>query len=665
MKHPCIKRFFLLAFLLPGFLFASIPEDQLDRDEVLLTMNQMLHFHIDKNEMSQELLRRSMDQYFEAFDRIKIYLLDNEVSQFVTRDKAYQGPTLAQYYTKDFSSYAEADRVIRNAIMRAKAWRQGLVQKLSTYFENGVEIAKFEDYENYAQNLKELHGRMEKEFIYFVAQQAELLGGFEKLVGREEELIRFYERKLYEHERHFLEENIDSLPLTPKQIEHERNERIMKALAKSLDAHSSFFSAAEAYDMKARLEKGFSGIGIVLQESLDGVIITRLLEGGPAQETGKIIPNDRIVMINGLDITEWSFEKVLDGIRGEDGEAIILGLQSAKEENGNFDSETRQVEVVRRHIEVNDKRVDVTYSEIEGGIIGKITLYSFYDGDNGVSSEKDVREAIRSLKRVSELKGLVLDLRENSGGFLMQAVKVAGLFITNGVVVISKYSDGEVRYFRDIDGYSYYDGPMVVLTSKASASAAEIVAQALQDYGAALVVGDDRTYGKGSVQHQTVTDESSAAFFKVTVGGYYTVSGASTQVKGVKADIVVPTRYYYEELGEENVAYPLHFDDINPAFEDRLWDVDPSARYWYAKYYLPTLEDRQVFWKEAVPLLKERSAERLKKNEDFKKYLEGLKQPNGEKLHLASDLQLDEAVEIVKDMILFQQEHPVAQKNSQ
>src|SRR5690606_836656 len=163
-------------------------------------------------------------------------------------------------------------------------------------------------------------------------------------------------------------------------------------------------------------------------------------------------------------------------------------------------------------------------------IIGKITLNSFYQGDNGVNSENDVRDAIKKLDKMGNLRGLILDLRENSGGFLTQAVKVAGLFITNGVIVVSKYFNGEEHFYRDMDGKVSYTGPLVILTSKATASAAEIVAQALQDYGTALIVGDEHTYGKGTIQSQTVTENQGAAFFKVTVGKYYTVSGKTPQI---------------------------------------------------------------------------------------------------------------------------------------
>ena len=141
------------------------------------------------------------------------------------------------------------------------------------------------------------------------------------------------------------------------------------------------------------------------------------------------------------------------------------------------DGEVFRVKLRRAKIVMEDERLSYTYEPVADGIIGKIDLPAFYDNGGSVSVERDLREALRDLRSQGKIKGLVLDMRQNSGGFLNQAVKVAGIFLTGGVVVISRYSDGEMSYSRDIDGRQYYSGPLVILTSKASASAAEIVAQ--------------------------------------------------------------------------------------------------------------------------------------------------------------------------------------------
>ena len=317
------------------------------------------------------------------------------------------------------------------------------------------------------------------------------------------------------------------------------------------------------------------------------------------------------------------------------------------------------VKLQREKILLEQERVQYVAVPVEGGIIGKITLPSFYESEDGSSSERDLRVVIRALKNQGPLKGIVLDMRENSGGFLNQAVRVAGLFMTSGVVVISKYSQGQVRYLRNIDGRIYYDGPLVIVTSRASASAAEIVAQALQDYGTAIVVGDERTYGKGTIQYQTVTDARAEAFFKVTVGRYYTVSGRSTQMDGVKADIVVPTPFAAFRIGERYLEFSLRSDRMPEAYEDPLSDLDIQTKAWFQKNYLPNLQTKRSYWQAMLPTLQERSQARLASNSECQRFLNELHemQALGSPAYAhrnwwrGPDWQMDEALEIAKDMI--------------
>jgi carboxyl-terminal processing protease len=316
---------------------------------------------------------------------------------------------------------------------------------------------------------------------------------------------------------------------------------------------------------------------------------------------------------------------------------------------------------------MNEERIQTSVEKFGDGIIGKIALHSFYEGGDGVSSEKDVRDAIQSFRQQGELKGLILDLRENSGGFLSQAVKVSGLFISNGVVVISKYAKGEMHYLRSISGRPFFNGPVVILTSQMSASAAEIVAQALQDYGVGLVVGDPRTFGKGSIQYQTVTDANADIFFKITVGRYYTVSGRSTQIDGVLADIVVPTQYAPYNIGERFLEYPLPADAVEPAYVDTLADLDENTQKIFQKRYLPFLQRVIPYWKKMLPQLKNNSSARIARSAEFQEFLRRSEvirnRQSGaptnsidEPIHIGlDDLQAKESVNILQDMILIEE----------
>lgn len=301
---------------------------------------------------------------------------------------------------------------------------------------------------------------------------------------------------------------------------------------------------------------------------------------------------------------------------------------------------------------MNEDRVSHSFVPFGSGILGKVDIPSFYESSDGSSCSVDLKAALHELKSQGTLIGLVLDFRENSGGFLSQAVKVASLFMSGGVVVVSKYSEGQMQYLRHTDGKMYYQGPLVILTSKASASAAEIVAQALQDYGIAVIVGDERTYGKGTIQYQTVTGNKSSSNFKVTVGKYYTVSGRSTQIEGVKADIVVPTNYSPFPIGEKYLLYPLKNDQIDSVFVDPLKDVSSKSKSWMRKNYLPHLQKKLSFWTEALPVLQKNSAFRLRENPAFIRFLEKVRSDSLKDSSFSEeeDLQMAEALQILQDM---------------
>ena len=666
--------FFFLASLWLTASPVTANEDLLEADDTLTILNEILVHHVEQRELTPQLIDRSLKLYADQFDLDKVYLVEEELEPFTEPSKGRVSQIQSQLDRGNLSQYYSLNRLIQEAIHRNREIRAELAEDFEALLAEAV------DYESedrdpelpYAKSEEELTERIRKEIIGFTAYQVELLG--EEIVGEKgEQVIQLYERNLRTEENKYLFVDDDGRKLSKDWQEHFMVLHTLKSLAKSLDSHTAFFSYNEAYDMRVRLEKGFEGVGIVLQEGIEGVTITRLIEDGPAEKSGELKDEDRIVAVDGESIVDYSFERVLDLIRGEGGSPVVLGIKRTVKEDGAIGSEAFDVTLVRAQIEIMEDRVDHSFQPFGDGIIGTITLHSFYDGENGVSSVRDVRNAIRQLKKEGDLKGLVFDMRQNTGGFLMQAVKVAGLFISNGVVVVSKYGDGQMRYFRDIDGHSYYDGPLVVLTSKGSASAAEIVAQALQDYGAGLVVGDERTYGKGSIQHQTVTDTNSSSYFKVTVGRYYTVSGSSTQIQGVLADVVVPTSLNQEKMGERFLDYPLEHDSIPDSYQDSLADLESEARRWYQRYYSPSLQPKVYRWRAMLPKLRENSQYRLENNKNFQEFMESIgievasdedeeesdllvldDEVKGKKdSYGVADLQLTESINIIKDMILM------------
>jgi carboxyl-terminal processing protease len=628
--------------LLPVVLFSKTLD--ISVRDVRPMMQGMLNLHVEYKELNTTLMQRAMRVFIAQFDPQKIYLTSAEVRPYLEMADRKLLSSVANYYHDEYGDFTSLNRLFAKAITRSKEWREELKREF-TLSGKDLPLEPRESYFAFAGNETQLKDRLKRQLINFLSEEKNSKPRRSWSPEVRERIGELWNKRLTRHEKAYTSERTHYLAL-----------HILKSMARSLDSHSSFYSMEEAMEMRAALEKQFEGIGVVLVEGVDGVEIADLIEGGPAHKSGKILVGDLIVEINGNSQVGATYDEVLAALQsGSRASPIYLGLKRVTSE-GN--EELLHVELRREKIVLNHERVSYETVPYEDGIIGKITLPSFYESRDGSSCEKDLRESLRQLKKQGELKGLVIDMRENSGGFLNQAVKVSGLFMTSGVVVISKYAKGEIQYLRNLDGRLYYNGPIVLLTSKLSASATEIVAQALQDYGTAIVVGDERTYGKGTIQFQTVTDADAKAFYKVTVGRYYTVSGRSTQIEGVKADIVIPSVLAAYPIGEKYLDYPLSNDRVPAAYQDPLSDLDPPTKAWFQKNYLPNLQQKQSHWQRLIPDLKKLSNARLKSNPHAVEFYSQLKQiqsssaPGGSIRNWwrGEDWQLVEAVEIVKDM---------------
>ncbi|MBA3722655.1 MAG: PDZ domain-containing protein [Parachlamydiaceae bacterium] len=650
----------------------SHEQDMLKESDVSKIMKQILEQHLGKKEFSAKVLNNALIIYINQFDPHRIYLLESEVKPYANMTDQQLNDLIEEYKKSNFAFFHALNKVIQESIERSRRLRRGIEDdarnnlfQINALKENPP-VAKKEK-ELFAKNTSELKNHILENLEEFIESQRQHYSDA-LIAQRKEETIQAYETQLREFESQYLYVDEKGQPLPAAEQENLFAIHVLKALASSLDAHTSFYQNNEAYDLRVLLQKEFEGLGIVLKDTPQGPTITHLLEGGPAAKNGLIKIGDILIKVDQKPMTDLSFDKVMEILHNPTNMEVKLVFQR---KNASSEESTQIPVILKREvIVINNDRVDVSYENFGNGIIGTVKLHSFYQGDE-ITSEKDVRNAIQKLQEKGNLKGLILDLRDNSGGFLSQAVKVAGLFITNGVVVISKYSDGNEKIYRDVDGRRVYNGPLVILTSKATASAAEIVAQALQDYGVAIVVGDEHTYGKGTIQTQTVTDNQSASYFKVTVGKYYTVSGKTPQKEGVKADIIVPGPWNNKQIGEEFLSGAVSADKISPSYKDDLKDIAPDIKSWYMKYYIPKLQQKKIEWHLLLPTLKTNSEYRIANNKSYQYFLKGDKaklasnEPDSEEEEMLGvsvkrqkdygedDLQQQEAVNIVKDMILL------------
>jgi len=612
----------IFGFLAWTFLLSAQTFKQADINSL---MNQLLERHVNKKSWTPALLQASVNAYVEQFDPERLYLIESEAAPFqhLTPEALQEIQLNMQKGT--FPLFLEMNGVFQKAILRAREERAKIMAQEDTLLNKEAPAPSA----LFATNLVELSKRQQEDMIRYLMIQKSRIG--EPLLRKNlKEAVATYQLYLTQLENRYLLVDEQGQPLANEEKENQVALHILKALAASLDAHTTFFDEREANEMRVRLEKERIGVGIAFIKTADGIQVVGLVKGGSAERSGHVEVHDKLVELNGKNIEAVPFEQVMNMLEGPLGSSLNLVFS--------HQGHKQAVTLVREKMEVNEDRADLYVQKEEGGVIGVVKLDSFYQGDNGITTEADVRKALQQLGQQGAIQGIILDLRDNSGGFISQAVKVAGLFITNGVILVSKYANGEERFYRDMDNQVLFEGPLIVLTSKATASAAEIVAQALQDYGVALIVGDEQTYGKGTIQSQTVTDNKGGSYFKVTVGKYYTVSGKTPQLNGVKADIVVPSPLAKAPIGEEYVEQGnlITPDAIPSSYKDELSDINPRLKSWYMKYYIPTLQQKEVPWTSQLSTLTRKSQVRQAT-------------PSS-----SPDPQLFEALNILKDMIQMQ-----------
>ncbi len=669
--------FFFLIFLHLGFLSLESVEAQTSEcvslESIHAKMDEIFSHHVSQKSMTETLMQKTIQDFIENFDINHVYLLQMEVHPYIESPKSQLKQYVREYEQNKYTVFENLDGLFQQAIDRARKIRKNLLQKNLSDLTSQIskQTPDMQMYRNSFANSENNLISRQRDFL--IALYVKSMG---KAVPKDpQKAFQDIENTIEEFENTYLfvDRNGHKFEKTAK------NEafafQILQAMTESLDAHSSFMDPIQARMLRQKLEKEYVGIGLVIEERDSFFYVRDLVPRSPAAQNGKISQGDLLVSIDNKKVEGLSLDAVNALLTGQKGTYVNLELSRTEEQNGKKVQIPIRIKLERQDVILQEGRVDSSFVRIHSGIIGIIGLHSFYQNENGITSESDVIKAYEDLSKKGAVKGLILDLRDNRGGFLMQAVKVAGLFIKSGVIVAAKYSNGSTQYFRDLDPSVLFNGPVIILTSKLTASAAEIVALALKDYGVAIIVGDEHTYGKGSIQTQTVTDEkqNQDSYFKVTVGTYYTVSGASPQLQGVKADIVVPSIYAQSKIGEEFLPNHMGASSISPTFKDALQDVSGSEKGWYEQYYIPFLQKKDDRFRRWIPELKKLSAERLKKDRFYSELLSGqhdftinqsgkvqdVHYSEVELEKIISKLQLEEAENIMKDLIDLSSSKPI------
>jgi carboxyl-terminal processing protease len=382
------------------------------------------------------------------------------------------------------------------------------------------------------------------------------------------------------------------------EIDHQDDEDVLRifleAVAQTYDAHSDYLRPSELNEFNIDTRLTVSGIGVQIRMENGYPTINRIFPGGPAEQSGKLHLGDVIVGIADADgpflnTVHQDMDKFTEMVLGRDGSVVRLELSSSKTKDP---SQRRVVTMVRSEVRLTEEEAQAQLIErpIAGGIIQKlgwITVPSFYgESDNSskaTSVTDDVALLLKRLKREG-VQGVVVDLRNNAGGSVDEAARMSSLFINRGPIAQLKDPSGAIHLLEGKSGKALYNGPMVVLDNKLTASASEIFSAALQDYGRAVIVGDSSSFGKGTVQTVVElnsllsgTDDSanSAGALKITIEKIYRVTGESTQLKGVLSDITIPSLTDSAEFGEGQHEHPLSYDEVAPTAIDVAGNHQP------------------------------------------------------------------------------------------
>ncbi len=458
------------------------------------------------------------------------------------------------------------------------------------------------------------------------------------------------------------------------------------ALTTSFDPHTSYFSPDEYQNFQIGMSRSLEGIGAKLQTEGEYTVVNELIPGGPAVKSNILKKGDKIIGVGQgkvaavIDVTGWRINDVVKLIRGKKGTMVRLKILSASQ--GGRGPE-KIIELIRDKVNLQEqaakKRIVVQGTKK----IGIITIPSFYldfeaeqqNTGNYNSTSRDVARILEELN-AEHVDGIVIDLRDNGGGSLEESVSVTGLFIPSGPVVQISNSIGGKMVLKDEDSRAQYGGPLAVLVNRYSASASEIFAAAIQDYGRGVIVGE-RTFGKGSVQSLIKLSRPDSLTgkrpelgeIKLTIAKFYRISGGSTQHKGVEADIIMPSMIDMARIGEDTYTSSLPWSTLSPSYYTSTSEITPekitmlrqkfqerSAKNPLYQSYLRDLDTLdQIRKKKAVSL---QDATAKSETETIKRIEKAwLKEPDSAK-ELTKDEVLNQSVSVVADLAEIEALHP-------
>ena len=569
----------------------------------LTIVEQLRHNHFLKKPLDDELSSRVFEKYLQMLDAAKVYFMAEDVAalekyRYKLDDALIRGDLEAAFEV--FNLYQQ--RLTERLEFLVREIDKGIVE-IDFTTDDKIEV----DRENASWPADEA----ELDRLWRQRLKAATLSM--KLNGKELDEIENLLRKRYQNR---LKQSRQTKSEDAFQI-------YVNAFATTYDPHTQYFSPRTSQNFNINMSLSLEGIGAVLRNEDEYTSVVELVTAGPADKSGLIKPSDRIVSVGQgetgalIDVVGWRLDDVVELIRGPKGSTVRLEIIP----DGTEDDSTKVIQLTRNTVKLEEQAAHSQVIELDRNgqayKIGVIELPTFYidfkavqQGDpNYKSTTRDVRKLIEELQG-QDIDGLVIDLRNNGGGSLQEADSLTGLFIKSGPTVQVKAANRRANIYSDNDERIAWEGPLAVLVNRLSASASEIFAGAIQDYGRGIVIGS-QTFGKGTVQTLVPLNRGQ---LKITAAKFYRVSGQSTQHQGILPDISFPEVYDSERVGESSL------DDAMP------WDMIQPAVYPHSEQITPLLSELQG-----------RHEDRVSDNPDFEymRTLSARSKANSQKTHLS------------------------------
>lgn len=691
LKEIIMKKFFLLFIALASFnsCYAQNPEAVLSKDhkidssKVILPdesykrINQVItqifsNYHYRKQPLNDSVSALVFDEYIKNLDINKLYFIKPDYDSFLK-------------YRNEFDNFIidgklEIPFEIFNIYKKRVNERIQFVNKLMTNeFNFNVEESFNSDRTSvaWAETAEELNEiwrlRVKNDALNLVISGKDWKSTADVLLKR----YHNFHKIILQYET----EDVFSL--------------FINAFTQMFDPHSDYFSPAASQNFNIAMKLSLEGIGATLRSENDYTIVASIVPGGPAHKSGFLHEEDKIVGVaqgddgEFVDVIGWRLDDAIQLIRGKKGTVVRLQILKAKD---NLNSTPTEIKLVRDEVKLEEQAAKSEILNIQENNtnfkIGVVKLPSFYTDFEGQragklnyrSTTRDVKEILEKFKQ-EKVDGLIIDLRNNGGGSLTEAITLTGLFIKDGPVVQVKSSANIIEVNRDPDPSIVYDGPLAVLLNRFSASASEIFSAAIQDYGRGILLGEN-SYGKGTVQNlidlnRTIPiKDKTLGQIKLTVAKFYRVDGGSTQNKGVKPDIEFPSPYIKEEFGESSMPTALPWDKIQEASFAKYGDLSKFIDQLKKKHeerikndpeynlvmdeideFIKNREKKEFSLNEKVRKNERDLAEaRKKKREEDRAKLTGIKVKEKDEVQpqtsIISDYELRETGRILADLIL-------------